>query len=416
MRVSRVLVIIGGISVAWMASAVLGVENWSPKERSLVLELQLQSIPPQDPTNSVADNKKAAELGQKLFFDKRLSESEEVACSTCHAPDKFFADNKRLSEGVGMTNRNAPTVVGSSWNTSQFWDGRADSQWAQALGPIENPAEHGFTRGEVAQVIDKYYRETYEAVFGPLPAIEDSFRFPEKASPVGDENAIASWQQMTQTDQILVNRIFANVGKAIAAYERLLKPGISKTDTFLSTMRDNRNTTNLLNESELAGLRLFVGKANCVSCHSGSQFSDNRFHNTGVPISQDLPIDFGRSKVLEKNLTLEFGCQSSYSDNRSVCQAIDASDRAQNRMLRAYKTPSLRGVANTAPYMHAGQFKTLRAVLEHYNRAPKAPMGTSEVLALQLSESELDNLEAFLRSLSAPIDAPAQFLNDPFEK
>jgi cytochrome c peroxidase len=218
---------------------------------------------------------------------------------------------------------------------------------------------------------------------------------------------------MTKNDQILVNRIFANVGKAIAAYERLIKPGISKTDTFLSTLRENRNITNLLSPSEQAGLRLFIGKANCVSCHSGSQFSDNRFHNTGVPMDEDLPTDLGRSNILEKNLVPEFGCQSRYSDNRSVCQTIDVLNSAQNRMLRAYKTPSLRSVANTAPYMHAGQYKTLRAVLEHYNRAPKAPMGTSEVHPLQLSENELDDLEAFLRSLSAPIDAPAQFLRNP---
>jgi cytochrome c peroxidase len=389
----------------------LGIENWTNTERKTILEMQVERNVPADLTNAVADNQEAAKFGQFLFFDKRLSENGEISCATCHMPDKFFTDGKQLSEGVGMTNRNAPTAVGASWNKFQFWDGRVDSLWAQALGPIENSAEHGFTRSGVAQVVFANYKDTYEQIFDSLPELDDPFRFPDVASPIGNSEAKANWNQMNQTDQIIINQIFVNVGKSIAAYERLLKPGASRVDQFSTALQQNKSTENILNSSEQNGMRLFMGKAKCVACHSGSQFSDNQFHNTGVPMVANLPSDLGRSSVSPAISNLEFGCNSIYSNNRNVCNTQPDNEIT----IRAYKTPSLRNIAQTAPYMHAGQFKTLRAVLVHYNKAEKAPLGTSEIQSLGLSEFEIDDLEAFLKSLNSPIDAPASYLRSPFQ-
>ncbi len=398
-------------SLIGLVPMALSIENWSSSERKAILEMQIERTAPTDLTNAVADNQDAARLGQFLFFDQRLSESGKVACATCHMPDKFFTDGKQLSEGVGMTNRNAPTVVGAAWNKWQFWDGRTDSLWAQALGPIESSAEHGFTRGGVAQVIFAEYKTTYEQIFDSLPQLDDPFRFPETASPIGNSEAKANWNQMNATDQVIVNQIFANVGKSIAAYERLLKSGASRVDKFSSALQENKNTDSILSSSEQNGLRLFTGKAKCIACHSGSQFSDNQFHNTGVPIIADLPSDFGRSNVSAAISNLEFGCKSIHSDNRNVCLEQPSSQVT----MRAYKTPNLRNVSQTAPYMHAGQFKTLRAVLVHYNKAEKAPIGTSEVQGLGLTEFELDDLEAFLKSLNSPLDTLASYLRNPFQ-
>ena len=399
------------LTTLWLVSGSLGVENWTKPEKSRILELQLQSTVPPDPTNAVADNPQAALLGQKLFFDKRLSEDGQVSCATCHSPKKFFTDGKQLSEGIGMTTRNAPTVVGSAWNTWQFWDGRADSGWSQALGPLENSAEHGLTRSGVVDIIAKNYRLEYEEIFGIMPDLDDLYRFPSVASPHGNEDARRNWNQMSMADQKRVNRIFVNVGKAIAAFERRLKPGVSRFDRFAQGIRD-KSISGILTNDEQAGLHLFIGKANCVSCHSGPQLSDQAFHNTGVPINTALPDDQGRSSVSKELSNLEFGCTSNYSDDRSqsVCKNFIATTSLP---VRAFKTPSLRGVARTAPYTHDGNFKTLKSLLEHYNRAPVAPIGTSEVRPLSLSVTELAQLEAFLLSLDALIDAPADFLRDP---
>ncbi len=404
------LYVIVGIIFA-ITSIVLGIENWTPEEKTLLLGLQRSTTIPKDQTNAVADNPKAAKLGHQLFFDKRFSESGEIACASCHVPDTYFSDAKQVSEGIGMTNRNAPTIVGATWNKWQFWDGRSDSLWSQALGPIENPSEHGFSRAAVAQIIFTHYKNEYETIFGSMPPLDDYFRFPDNASPLGDEDAKANWQHMTTSDQILVNRIFANVGKSIAAYERLIKPGESRADQYIQALRENRSTDKILKENEQAGMRLFIGKAKCVTCHSGSQLSDQQFHNTGVPMVADLPLDVGRSTVNPQVSSLEFGCAGIYSDNQKVCQTQPVNQGIQ--AMRAYKTPSLRNVAQTAPYMHAGQFKTLRAVLEHYNEAPKAPMGITEITGLGLNKNELNQLEAFLESLSAAPDSPDALLRNP---
>jgi cytochrome c peroxidase len=155
-----------------------------------------------------------------------------------------------------------------------------------------------------------------------------------------------------------------------------------------------------LSRQEIQGLKLFLGKAACVTCHSGPQFSDNHFHNTGVPEVAGLPPDDGRAAVLQVLKQGSFNCLGRYSDdNGAACRELRFMAMEEHVMLRAYKTPSLRGVASRAPYMHAGQFATLEQVLQHYSTAPQAPRGHSELNPLSLDPDEIAALLAFLRTL-----------------
>ena len=390
-------------------------DAWSADEIATLQSLSLSSLPPltPDPSNAVADDPRAAELGHRLFFDTRLSGNGEVACATCHMPELAFTDGRPLAEGVGTTPRKSMTIIGTAYSPWLFWDGRADSQWSQALGPLENPVEHGGDRTMHAHVIARHYAAEYEAIFGALP---DLSHLPPSAGPVEDEAAGAAWQEMTPEDQEAVTRVFVNVGKSIAAYERRILPGPSRFDRFVEALAqgETEDAARHLNDDEVAGLRLFIGEAGCTDCHSGPLFTNNDFHNTGVPAHPDLPADGGRALGARQVLEDPFNCLGPYSD-------ADPEDCAELRFLksdgheleRAFKPPTLRNVAEAAPYMHAGQFATLEEVLEHYNTAPAAPSGHSELEPLGLTDEELDQLEAFLRSLSGPLAAPELFLSAP---
>ena len=169
-----------------------------------------------------------------------------------------------------------------------------------------------------------------------------------------------------------------------------------------------------LTPDAVSGLRLFVGKGQCINCHNGPLFTNNDFHNTGVPAALGLPEDTGRAKGVQQVLADEFNCLSTYSDAAPEdCGELRFAKADDHALERQFKPPSLRNVAERAPYMHAGQFATLREVLHHYNRAPAAPAGHSELKPLNLSEQELGQLEAFLRSLSGPLNTPPELLAPP---
>jgi cytochrome c peroxidase len=210
--------------------------------------------------------------------------------------------------------------------------------------------------------------------------------------------------------------VYANIGKAIAAYERKIMPGPSRFDQYVDALLkgDTAGMHAALTPDEVVGLRLFVGKAGCINCHNGPLFTNNDFHNTGVPAAPGLPQDTGRGKGVQQVLGDEFNCLSRYSDAAPEdCGELRFAKADDHALERQYKPPSLRDVAERAPYMHAGQFATLREVLEHYNRAPAAPAGHSELKPLGLSEQELAQLEAFLRSLSGPLNTPPELLAPP---
>ena len=400
MNANRFLTLCAILLATAVAAASAG-DRWAAAEieawRSLSLTT-LDPVPP-DPTNRVADDPRAAALGERLFFDARLSDNGKVSCGTCHQPERDFQDGTALAVGVGTTTRRTMPIAATSRSPFLFWDGRKDSQWAQALGPLESAVEHGGSRAQYAHAVATHYAEEYEAIFGALP---DLTRVPVAAGPVENRDAATAWMALTTSQRDDVTRVFVNIGKAVAAYERRIEYGASRFDRFVAALGERADARNILSTDELAGLRLFAGKANCTQCHNGPLFTNNEFHNTGVPRRPGLPADPGRSSGATAVLNDEFSCKSRWSDRRQGCSELEFLVTDEHTLQRAYKVPSLRNVAERAPYMHAGQFSTLAAVLDHYNRAPAAPAGHTELKPLRLKPAELRQLEAFLRTLSGP--------------
>ena len=356
---------------------------WTAEERAALQSLSLASLPPlpADPSNAYADRPEAARLGARLFFDTLLSGNGRVSCATCHQPDKEFQDGIALGKGVGTAGRRTMPLAGTAYSPWQFWDGRADSQWAQALGPLESPVEHGGTRAQYAQLVRERYGKEYAAVFGSAPEAESD-----------------------------VNRVYANIGKAIAAYERKIAFTPARFDRFVTVELAGgvHGADDDFSPDERAGLRLFIGKANCSTCHNGPRFTDDHFHNTGVPQSRDgAPNDSGRTTGVQLAMKSEFNCLGKYSDAKpEECSELRFAVTEGDELVRAFKTPSLRNTVGRAPFMHGGQFNSIGEVLTHYNRAPAAAVGHSELKRLRLSEHELLQLEAFLRTLVSPVTFP----------
>src|SRR5688572_2851018 len=204
---------IGAVVVLGLAStvsvrALAGASaRWSAEERALLRSLSYSSMEavPADPSNKYADNERAAELGHRLFFDTRLSGNGKVACASCHVPSQDFQDAKPLGVGVGVANRRTMPIASTAHSPWQFWDGRADSQWGQALGPLESPVEHGGTRAQYAHVVAESYRVEYETLFGALP---DLRAIPRQAGPVADTAWHGAWQRIPGVQRDEITRVY----------------------------------------------------------------------------------------------------------------------------------------------------------------------------------------------------------------
>src|SRR5215204_5144645 len=418
---SRAVRVVFGIGALALVSAMVGTvrrqpARWTPSELALLGSLSIRALEPlgDDPSNRYAADPRAASLGRELFFETRLSGNGKVSCATCHVAAQEFQDAKPLADGVGRTARRTMPIAGTAHSPWLFWDGRTDSQWAQALGPLESAVEHGGSRTQYAHVVAEQYRDEYEAVFGLLPNMSG---LPRRAGPVSDTAWRASWQRIPETRRDDISRVYANIGKAIAAYERRIEFGASRFDRYVDQQLAGgiHTPNNSLTRDEEAGLRLFVGRARCVTCHNGPQFTDDHFHNTGVPLpGVALPPDSGRAVGVRQVLGGEFNCTSRYSDAKPEdCDELRFAVADGPELVRAYKTPSLRNVAGRAPYMHAGQLGSLQDVVAHYVAAPAAPFGRSELRPIRLSPNEQRQLVAFLHALTGPLAAPADYLERP---
>jgi len=271
-----------------------------------------------------------AELGRRLFFDRRLSIDRSIACASCHRPDRAFSDTVALSSGIGgrHTLRNTPSILNRAYGRIFFRDGRTPTLEATVLRPITNPNEMGLDLSEAMSRLRA--DSTYVAFFGE--AFEGG-----------------------------LTRL--NLARALASYVRTLRSGDSPFDRYMSGDRE------ALSEEAKAGFRLFAGKAGCVACHLPPIFSDEKLHNTGVFVESGDP---GRYNIT----------------------GTDA-DRG------AFKTPTLRNLSLTAPYMHDGSLATLEEVIEFYDRGGNAnPNLDREVRPLRLTEEEKWQLLAFLRALT----------------
>jgi len=371
---------------------------------------------PKSIDNRFADNESAAHLGKAIFFDTRFSGNGAVACSSCHQPEQYFTDGLAVSQGMGATRRNAPTVVGSGYSPWLFWDGRKDSLWSQALGPLESDVEHGTSRLAVAQTFLRHYRKPYEQLLGKAVKSQRILKAKTPASPDGNEEAQANWQKLTLAQQDVVNQVFADVGKFVMAYQRQLNPLPARFDQFvhqLSQSPDNIDQLQtIMDAEEVQGMRVFMGKGNCASCHNGALFSNFEFHNIGAPEPDVKQVDMGRYQGVVDLQTDEFTCLSKYSDaNHEQCLEMRFLKKQGMELVGAFKTPSLRNVSITAPYMQSGQFATLEEVVDHYNQ-PAPPFYDREqhpsrphfdILPLGLTDEEKLHLVRFLGTLSGDL-------------
>lgn len=392
------------IATAALAAVLSGCSDagFSDTEKRTIASMSLSALAPmpEDPTNRFADDAGAAALGATLFFDTGMSRDGNVACGTCHRIDRQFQDDLPRGKGVGETNRRTMPLAGVARDPFFFWDGRRDSLWSQALTPLENPLEHAGTRTAYAHYIKRRFGERYERIFRPLP---DLSSLPASAGPFGTPTEQAAWAGMADAQRDGVNRLYSDLGKAIAAFERSLVHGQTRFDRFADALAQERQPSagDDLTSEERQGLRLFIGKANCSTCHTGPRFTDNHFHNTGVPPVKGLPVDRGRVAVLAEVLADPFNCLGKFRDGgEEACGELRFMQKSSPELVRAYKTPSLRGVAERPPYMHSGQFATLEQVVDHYATAPKAVEGETEIHAVALSDRERAALVAFLKTLS----------------
>jgi len=376
--------------------------DFSDAEKKTIASLALSALPPlaPDTTNRFADQPGPAAFGATLFFEQRLSRDGNVACATCHRIDRQFQDDLPQAVGVGRTNRRTMPLAGVARDAWFFWDGRRDSLWAQALAPLENPLEHAGNRTFYAHFVATTLRDRYEHVFGPLP---DLAGLPENAGPLGNAAERAAWDAMSQEQRDAIDGIFANLGKALAAFERTIVPQETRFDRFADALASGKAAEGdaALSEDESAGLKLFIGKGTCSTCHNGPRLTDGAFHNTGVPPVADLPQDRGRAPAVAEVEADPFNCLGRFRDgDASACAELRFMVRSGPALIRAYKTPSLRGAATRPPYMHAGQFSSLEAVVDHYATAPASVEGISELHPLTLTPPERAALLAFLKTLA----------------
>jgi cytochrome c peroxidase len=380
-----------------------------------------------DPTNRVADSAPAAALGQSLFFDKRLSANDEIACASCHQPARGFSDGLAVAMGLAPGTRNTPTLLNTGLNHWFFWDGRADTLWSQALQPLEGRREEGGDRLHIAHLVatDRALSAAYQRVFGKLPPLDDTARFPPHARPDPDTRSqlAQAWQAMAPSDRTEINRVFSNLGKAIAAYERLLISAGSRFDTYVEGLRTGDPAkTAALSLAAARGLKLFVGAANCGACHTGPALSDGEFHNLGLPLLPGREPDRGRAAGMTLLRADVFNAAGRFSDDPSgpAGQRLGFLPSAEAE-LGAFKTPSLRNLALTAPYMHDGRFATLPEVLEFYAQGKAAShgplLGTRDAnlsLVPRLTPDQRADLLAFLLALTGT-PPPASLTEPPRE-
>lgn len=405
----------------------------TPDEAAAVRTMSPLPAVPANSTNQYADNPAAATLGQKLFFDKRYSgplavgddmtngglgpmgEAGKIACASCHLARGLDDQRSRpnnVSLGADFLSRNALPIVNSSFYRWTNWGGRFAAPWELPLAVVENARNMNGDRMRVVHLIFDKYKADYEAVFGALePAIgTDAARFPASAKPKPAGGVDGPWEMMTDADRTIANRVFVNFAKALEAYQRQLVSRNAPFDRFVG------GRTEMLATSELRGLKLFVGKAGCAECHSGPHLSDGKFHNIGVAqTGAHVPAaDNGRFADVPPLVASGMNVNSVWSDDTESGRLTGLTATPPDDWKAAFRTPSLRGVAETGPYMHAGQLATLEDVVAFYDRGGDTPAaGTKDVLIKRLSLTTLEraDLVAFLRTLSGDA-VPAALLVD----
>ena len=339
-----------------------------------LLGLPSVPVPPDNPQSPA----KIA-LGDKLYHDPQFSADGKVSCATCHEEKKAFTDNQQFSTGHhGLKGtRNAPTVLNAAFYTSQFWDGRQPDLEGQSKQPFVNPVEGGLPDyTPILNVVrsDPDYKAAFASVFG------------------------VSGEQLTMD----------HVAKAIASFERTVISGDSPFDRYYF-----KGDKTALDDAQVRGFQLFIGQGRCVSCHTIEQdhalFTDNRFHNIGIGINaiqQDVPR-LVKAFLEAKNQGGEVDVMVLTDKKTSELGRFAVTDDTSE--IGAFKTPTLRNIALTEPYMHDGSLKTLKEVVIHYNNGGVTQAGakvndflSGGIRPLNLTDAQIDDLVAFLEALTSP--------------
>lgn len=384
-------------------------EKWSEAEIRKINSLSIDNLskPIPSPSNSISENVNAILLGEKLFFDARLSGDKKTACASCHQPNRYFTDGKKNATSRSATDkvisRNTPSLIGGAYQDWFYWDGRRDSLWSQALTPLEAPEEMAGDRLSIVRLIldNKPYRKAYQEIFKDDQNIIVLNNLPDRASPYGNSDVQNAWHSLSSNQQKKINVIFSRVGKIIAAYERTLLPKKSKFDRYAQALNNKEveKANSILTKQERNGLKLFIDdqRTRCLQCHNGPLFTNGGFHNIGTGRFKELPLDFGRSLGMRAVLIDEFNCLGVYSDAKAKdCSSIRYMNQDPHRRTEgAYKTPSLRGLKYTAPYFHDGRATSLVEVIEHY----LSPKKDTEIVSLELNENEKSDIIYFLETL-----------------
>jgi cytochrome c peroxidase len=333
---------------------------------------------PRDRSNRVSGNRDAIEFGTRLFFDPRLSGNGGVSCSSCHSPERGWADNLARGVGLAQVDRNTPTVVNVLHQRWYGWDGAADSLWFQSLRAIVDPRELGATARQVAQLVrgDEQMACRYRRTFGTAP------------SPIDDE------------------ALLADVGKALAAFQETLITAPTPFDHFRDGLARGASPASLpYSEPAQRGLKLFIGKGGCTLCHSGPNFTSGEFFSTGLSRfePQGRP-DPGRHAGIRRLLESRFSLLGPYNDDATGASAA----RTRQVSLEtgtggAFKVPTLRNLILTAPYGRDGSVETLREVVRHYAGLDPVRLHARDgrpARPLNLTPQEENDLIVFLESLS----------------
>ena len=333
---------------------------------------------PADPTNRVSGKSDAIELGTRLFFDQRLSGNGKKACASCHVPERNWTDNLSRGVGVAELDRNTPTLMNLRGQRWYGWDGAADSLWAQSLRPIVDTRELAATPRHVAQLVrnDEQLSCRYRKAFGVPPSATD------------DE------------------AVFVDVGKALAAFQETLLSGRTPFDQFRDALtRGEPPSPFMYSEPAQRGLKLFIGKGGCTSCHSGPNFTNGEFFSTGL--SQFAPLgkpDPGRPAGIRHVQESRFNLLGPFNDDVTRASAVHTRQiLAAKSTLGEFKVPSLRNLILTAPYGRDGRVETLAEVVRHYAGLDPVRLRAKDgqpVIPLNLTPREQTDLVVFLESLS----------------
>lgn len=347
----------------------------------------LDEVPP-SPSNAVANNQAAVELGAWLFNDNNLSlAGTKIACADCHQPALGWSDDRALSPNFldDDSARHSQTLTNVAYQRFMFWNGKSDSLWAQAFKAIVNV--HGIDKQQTIAYLatDEDYPGLYEPVFGPLPNLDE---------------LIAMGTPPDEIDEIIED-VLINCAKSIAAFERTLVSTNSPLDQWIAGDDD------ALTKQQARGAALFVGKGGCIDCHSGPNLSDGWFHNIGLaPGSDDVTAEAGLALTVADTLLNVAGKHSDDPD-WGAAQIADLQQKltaAGDALVGAHKTPTLRDVALRPRFGHNGQVETLTAWIGRYSTAhvDAGAVGTVDpaYVPRNLSDNDIADLVAFMDALT----------------